>query len=65
MLGRQTRAVFTARILVFGLVGAQMSWILRPFIGAPSGPAVFLRGDLEGNAYMAVLNVARRFVFGP
>jgi hypothetical protein len=33
-------------------VGAQLSWILRPFIGAPSLPVQFLRSDaFKGNFY--------------
>ncbi len=34
-LGRHTRSVFTCWMIVFALVGAQMGWVLRPFIGAP------------------------------
>jgi hypothetical protein len=32
--------------------------------GAPSGPVQFPRGDLDGNAYLAVLNVVSRIVAG-
>ena len=35
MLGRHVKVVFGCWMIVFGLVGAQMSWILRPFIGSP------------------------------
>ena len=35
VLGRHVKTVFGCWIIVFGLVGAQMSWILRPFIGSP------------------------------
>lgn len=35
--------VFTIWIFVFGLVGAQMAWILRPFIGDPSKPFEWFR----------------------
>ena len=31
-----TRGVFSNWMIVFGLVGAQMAWILRPFVGAPT-----------------------------
>ena len=38
-------------------VGAQMSWILRPFFGSPGLEVQFLRPNpLEGNFYDAVLN---------
>ncbi len=33
---RLPRLLLYAYLLVFGTVGAQMSWILRPFIGSPS-----------------------------
>jgi hypothetical protein len=33
-------------------LGAQLSWILRPFIGSPELPVEFLRaGALRGNFY--------------
>jgi hypothetical protein len=32
----QVRTVFVLWMVVFGLVGAQMSWILRPFLGQPN-----------------------------
>jgi hypothetical protein len=36
--------IFRIWIIVFGLVGAQMSWVLRPFIGNPEQPFTFFRG---------------------
>ena len=42
-LGRHTRKVFTIWMLVFGVVGAQMAWILRPFIGSPHTPFSWFR----------------------
>ena len=40
-------------------VGAQMSWILRPFFGSPGLEVQFLRPDpLEGSFYDAVLRAA-------
>ena len=48
------RTVFRLWIVVFGLVGAQMSWILRPFIGGGREFALFRpRGS---NFFQAVLN---------
>ena len=38
---------------VFALVGAQMGWVLRPFIGAPNAPVTFFR-EREGNFFQAV-----------
>lgn len=40
--------------LVFGLVGAQMSWVLRPFIGSPYMPFEWFR-ERESNFFLAVI----------
>ena len=37
------RTVFKIWVIVFSLVGAQMGWVLRPFIGDPSKPFTFFR----------------------
>lgn len=50
---KNVRTVFRVWVLVFGLVGAQMGWVLRPFIGDPSKPATFFR-EREGNFFQAV-----------
>jgi hypothetical protein len=41
-------------IIVYGFVGIQMGWVLRPFIGQPGVPVTFLRDKLGGNAYVVV-----------
>ncbi len=50
-----------ARIVLLGwlvgnlLLGSQLSWVLRPFIGSPNLPVQFLRDDpLRGNFFEAV-----------
>jgi hypothetical protein len=49
---QSVRRVFVIWILIFGLVGAQMSWLLRPFIGSGAQFALFRpRG---GNFFEAV-----------
>ena len=35
LIGRDVRAVFRVWVVVFGLVGVQMAWVLRPFLGSP------------------------------
>jgi hypothetical protein len=35
---RAVKSVFRIWIIVFALVGAQMSWVLRPFLGMPGSP---------------------------
>ena len=53
VLGRHVKAVFRCWMVLFGLVGAQMGWILRPFIGNPAQPFTWLRGR-ESNCFQAV-----------
>jgi hypothetical protein len=43
ILGRHVKTVFRCWAIMFGLVGAQMSWILRPFIGDPNQPFTWFR----------------------
>jgi hypothetical protein len=43
VLGKNVKAVFFCWVVVFALVGAQMSWVLRPFIGAPNLPFTWFR----------------------
>lgn len=43
VLGRNVKKVFICWVVVFGLVGAQMSWVLRPFIGSPDRPFEWFR----------------------
>jgi len=52
-LGRRVKTIFRAWLVVFGLVGAQMGWVLRPFIGNPNIPFTWFRGR-ESNFFEAV-----------
>jgi hypothetical protein len=40
---RQIKRVFRIWILIYALVGAQMGWVLRPFIGDPHSPFAWFR----------------------
>jgi hypothetical protein len=51
--GANIRAVFRWWIILFALVGSQMGWVLRPFIGNPSLPFTFFR-TRESNFFEAV-----------
>jgi hypothetical protein len=42
-IGREVRTVFRIWIAVFGLVGAQMAWVLRPFLGSPERTFTWFR----------------------
>lgn len=61
MLGSDVMTVFYIWIVVFGLVGAQMSWLLRPFISAPDR-AFVLFSPRESNFYTAVWDALMRLI---
>jgi hypothetical protein len=52
-LGGHVKTVFRCWIIVFGLVGAQMGWVLRPFIGNPDEPFSLFR-PRQSNFFEAV-----------
>lgn len=43
LFGRNVKMVFRCWVVVFALVGGQMSWVLRPFVGRPDQPFEWLR----------------------
>ena len=57
---RIVRQIFGTWILIYGVVGAQMGWILRPFIGTPGQPFEMFR-ERESNFFAAFLDVLRSF----
>jgi len=48
------RRLFKVWLIVYALVGAQMGWILRPFIGSPDLPFTWFR-QRGGNVFVDVL----------
>ena len=62
-LGRSVRRVFAIWIVVFGLVGAQMGWVLRPFIGSPEKPFAWFR-PRDSNFFEAVGHSLWSFLTG-
>ncbi len=57
------RAIFRVWIIIYGLVGAQMGWLLRPFIGSPDLPFTWFR-NREGNVFLSVLHHLRHLTGG-
>ena len=49
----------------YALVGIQMGWLLRPFIGAPQVPVEFFRSGAWGNAYEVVARLISQFLSRP
>jgi hypothetical protein len=53
VLGRHVKSVFRCWVVIFALVGAQMSWVLRPFVGDPSVPFEWFR-ERQSNFFEAL-----------
>jgi len=53
LLGGHVKTVFRCWMIVFALVGSQMSWVLRPFIGNPDEPFTWFRSR-QSNFFEAV-----------
>jgi hypothetical protein len=56
-----SRRIFTFWLVIYGVVGAQMGWILRPFIGDPGLEFQFFR-ERESNFFSAVFEALRNFL---
>jgi hypothetical protein len=52
---RSAGPIFRVWVVIYALVGAQMGWILRPFIGSPNMPFNLFR-HREGNFFLSVLH---------
>lgn len=61
-IGASVRQVFAVWVIVFGMVGSQMSWVLRPFISHPDKHFVIF-SPRESNFFAAVFDSIVR-VFG-
>jgi hypothetical protein len=49
---RRLHAVYLSWVLAYALVGSEVAWALRPFVGSIYQPVVFLRSDaLAGNVF--------------
>lgn len=55
------RSVFRIWVVVFGLVGAQMGWVLRPFVGRPDIPFQWFRSR-GSNFFQAVFDTLRNLL---
>ncbi len=57
-LGRPEMRVVVAWTVVYALVGAQMGWIMRPFVGSPNLPQELFR-DVESNVFAGLAEALR------
>ncbi len=46
-------------VLLYGLVGSQLGWTLRPFLSVEGEPFQIFRPDIEGNFYVQVIRAVR------
>ncbi len=53
VLHDHVKTVFRCWVALFALVGAQMGWVLRPFLGNPNVPFAWFR-PRESNFFQAV-----------
>ena len=61
--GKESKQIFYLWTVLFALVGAQMSWVLRPFIGAPNAPFTWFR-PRSGSFFEAVARSFRAMFEG-
>ena len=57
---KESKQIIFSWLAVNLLLGSQLSWIMRPFIGGPEGAVEFLRSNaFAGNFFEAVFNTAK------
>ena len=59
----QARFIFRIWVILYALVGVQMAWLLRPFIGSPDMPFTWFR-DRQGNFFIALLDKLEHLLGG-
>lgn len=60
---KESRQIFYLWTILFALVGAQMSWVLRPFIGSPHLPFTWFR-PRSGSFFEAIIRAIRALIEG-
>jgi hypothetical protein len=63
VFAQHTQTVFRCWVVLFALVGAQMGWVMRPFIGTPELPFSWFR-ERDSNFFAAVLGALRKVLVG-
>lgn len=59
----KAKAVFRVWVLVYAVVGAQMGWVLRPFIGAPGVEFAWFRAK-DSNFFLDMIETVFRLLGG-
>lgn len=61
---KESKRIIFSWLAVNLLLGSQLSWIMRPFIGGPKGAVEFLRENaFVGNFFEAVFHTAKDMMF--
>ncbi len=63
VLSRHVKKVFYCWVVMFGFVGAQMGWVLRPFVGSPNSQFTWFR-ERHGNFFEARAQTIVNFLAG-
>jgi hypothetical protein len=63
LTGGARSAVLVGWIFIFGVIGLQMGWALRPFLGAPGSDFALMR-PAEGSFYQSFLGVVEQMLTG-
>ncbi len=61
VLGRHVKTVFCTWTVIFGVVGAQMAWVLRPYFGSPHDAFVWF-GPRTSNFFEGVWSALRQLL---
>jgi hypothetical protein len=59
----RARAIFRVWLIIYGLVGAQMGWLLRPFVCKPDLEFTWFRAR-SGNFFEAVVQHIQALLAG-
>jgi hypothetical protein len=59
--GSMARTTFHVWVVIYALVGAQMGWILRPFVGSPDIPFQWFR-NREANIFVDIAHTIGRLL---
>lgn len=51
------RSMLAVWVLLYALVGIQLGWLLRPFVGDPHAPVTLFRQEPVSNAYLVLVQL--------
>ncbi len=57
---RRHRPLLWFWVVMYAIVGMQMGWLLRPFVGSPELPVTFFRDEPFSNAYVFIARLIFR-----